>query len=109
MGPRGLISIALKAYRGAEQRAFNRMKLSLSSTEILAIEVLSRDLEIRQLTSPLRVYDMTSQLRYSNGWGNSTRYFSKSGGLIYLKFSPSVEISNLYITLKFGENMTTRF
>ena len=61
MGPRGLISIALKAYLGAEQRAFNRMKLSLSSTEILAIEVLSRDLEIRQLTSPLRVYDMTSQ------------------------------------------------
>jgi len=61
VGPRGLISIALEAPRGAEQRAFYRMKLSLSSTEILAIEVLSRDLEIRQLTSPLRVYDMTSQ------------------------------------------------
>ena len=51
MGPRGLISIALGPSRGAEQRAFYRMKLSLSSPEILAIEFLSRDLEIRHVST----------------------------------------------------------
>ena len=57
-------SNSLEPARRAEQRAFYRISLSLSSPEMLAIEFLSWNLEIRQLTSPMRVYwhDVTVSL-----------------------------------------------
>jgi len=67
-----LSSTSLEPAQRADQRAFYSMRLSLSSPQILAIEVLSRDLEIRLHCASI---DMTSQLRYSNGWENSTRNF----------------------------------